>query len=89
MGNGYSQILHHSQVCPTVRLELKFKAHSLSPLKWTEFLTQSSLDDFRYEVRGLNPRRVIATGARCEYYLEWNQGQEPLLLLHGLAPKVG
>ncbi|HAA27067.1 MAG TPA: hypothetical protein DCE56_04520 [Cyanobacteria bacterium UBA8553] len=43
-----TEILHHSQVRPTVLLELKFKAYSISPLKWTKFLPPSSKDDFRY-----------------------------------------
>ncbi len=29
--------------------ELKFLAHSSSPLKWTKILIQSSLDDFSFE----------------------------------------
>ena len=46
-------------VNPKTRPELKLRANSLSPLKWTKTLVQSSLDDFSYERCGFNHWRLL------------------------------
>jgi hypothetical protein len=48
------------------RPELEFWANSSSPLKWTEIPSQSYARRLSLWACGLNPRRVIATGARSQ-----------------------
>ncbi|WP_146131490.1 hypothetical protein [Merismopedia glauca] len=53
--DGHLAISVNLTVKALLRRELKFTAHSSSPLKWTKTIPESSEEDFSYETGVFNP----------------------------------